>query len=356
MGKTISAYLIVKDEELVLDRCLSCLDWCSEIVVVDTGSTDHTTDVALSYGANVYDFEWCDDFSAARNFALNQCSCEYAIWIDADDIVPKKSQEALAELLQNAQQLPDAIFLPYNVSWDADGNVTLSYYRERIVRTDRGFKWQGAVHECIDINGTREYLDIPIEHCPIYEYIGRKQTRNLDIYRSMDAENKIFSPRELFYYARELKDHGLDCEAIDKFNQFLEDGTGWVEDCVSACICLAQIYVKRNQECDALASLYRSFCYGLPKPETCCRIANIYFRRKDYEKAIYWYMSAIDAPNPTAGFICMDFNRFIPAIQLCVCYEKIGESDLAVYWNEEAAKIKPNNESVNYNREYFEKR
>ena len=67
---TISACLIVKDESSVLQRCLSSLKGVAdEIVVVDTGSTDNTKEMASKYTEKVFDFEWCDDFSAARNFA-----------------------------------------------------------------------------------------------------------------------------------------------------------------------------------------------------------------------------------------------------------------------------------------------
>ena len=70
--------MIVRDEEDVLGRCLdSVAGVADEVVVVDTGSRDRTRQIALEKGARVYDFSWCDDFAAARNFALEKGRMEY---------------------------------------------------------------------------------------------------------------------------------------------------------------------------------------------------------------------------------------------------------------------------------------
>lgn len=77
--------MIVKDEAEHLPRCLeSCAGLFDEIVVVDTGSTDDTKEIAQSFGAKVFDFEWCDDFAAARNESLRHATGEWMMWLDAD--------------------------------------------------------------------------------------------------------------------------------------------------------------------------------------------------------------------------------------------------------------------------------
>jgi hypothetical protein len=87
---SISAVMIVKDEEKNIERCLlNLIPIVDEIVVVDTGSTDRTKTIAASYGekVKVFDFPWCDDFSAARNFANQQATCDWLLSVDADEIV-----------------------------------------------------------------------------------------------------------------------------------------------------------------------------------------------------------------------------------------------------------------------------
>ncbi|MDE7305797.1 MAG: glycosyltransferase family 2 protein, partial [Clostridia bacterium] len=85
---SLSVCLIVKDEQEVLARCLSCAKkFADEIVVVDTGSTDDTVKIAKSFTDKVFFFKWCDDFSAARNFAFEKAGCDLVMWLDADDII-----------------------------------------------------------------------------------------------------------------------------------------------------------------------------------------------------------------------------------------------------------------------------
>ena len=90
---TLSLCMIVKDEEPVLERCLeSVRGLFDEIVVIDTGSVDRTREIALSFGAFVYDFPWRDDFSAARNFSFSKATGNYLFWMDADDVLPPPSR------------------------------------------------------------------------------------------------------------------------------------------------------------------------------------------------------------------------------------------------------------------------
>ena len=90
---TISLCMIVKNEEAVLGRCLdSAAGLVDEIVVVDTGSTDATREIATRYADRVCEFAWIDDFAAARNFAFAQASMEYCMWLDADDVIEPEDQ------------------------------------------------------------------------------------------------------------------------------------------------------------------------------------------------------------------------------------------------------------------------
>ena len=87
--------MIVRDEQENLPHCLSSVAGLfDEIVVVDTGSTDRTREIALEFGARVFDFVWVDDFAAARNAALARATGDYAFWLDADDVVdpPQRAQ------------------------------------------------------------------------------------------------------------------------------------------------------------------------------------------------------------------------------------------------------------------------
>ena len=132
---SLSLCMIVKNEEKVLKRCLdSVKNIVDEIIIVDTGSTDKTKDIAKKFTKNIYDFKWIDDFAAARNYSFSKATKEYIMWLDADDVILKKDREKLLKLKENLDRSTDMVLLKYNTGFDENGNVNFSYYRERILK------------------------------------------------------------------------------------------------------------------------------------------------------------------------------------------------------------------------------
>ena len=353
---TLGLCMIVKNESQVLERVLtSATKFANEIVIVDTGSTDNTKEIAKKFTDKIYDFEWIDDFSAARNFALSQIKSDYWIWLDADDIVPQKTADGIAEFMKNTDGTIDVVMLPYIINMTADGKPLFSYYRERIIKNNSDFYWQGCVHEVIQPKGNIVNLDFPIVHD---KPKGRKNgTRNLDIYRKNIADGLILSARERYYYARELYYNGFITDAINEFNNFINMEDGFYINKIDACIMLAHCYLQIEDIKLALTSAFSSFVYGLPTGEACCVIGEIYRMRNDYNKAIYWYECATNLqPDLNSGaFIDYSSYRIVPYIWLTVCYDKLSKYEKAYYYHKLAFKNDPLNPSVIINQKYFEK-
>lgn len=140
---TISLCMIVKDEEKVLGRCLDCIkDIVDEIIIVDTGSTDATIKIAQKYTNYIYNFEWVDDFSKARNFSFSKASKDYTMWLDADDILIENDRIKLKELKKNLKKDVDIVMMKYNIAFDENDNPTFSYYRERLFLTGKNYIWE----------------------------------------------------------------------------------------------------------------------------------------------------------------------------------------------------------------------
>ncbi len=100
--------MIVKNEETNLPTCLeSVCGVFDEIVVLDTGSNDRRVEIARSFGAQVFDFVWVDDFGAARNAVLARATGDYVFWLDADDLIEASERVKLEELIGRcAETLP----------------------------------------------------------------------------------------------------------------------------------------------------------------------------------------------------------------------------------------------------------
>lgn len=158
----ISLCMIVKDEEKVLHQSLSkSCRYVDEIIVVDTGSTDHTQEIARSYGAKVYEFPWTNDFSAARNFSLEQANCDWVLVLDADEIITEFKVGKIQNIIKAGNSALGRIKLINTVS-DATGEKR---YCERISRLfdRRLFHYQGLIHEQLVRKDGNSFKTIPAE-------------------------------------------------------------------------------------------------------------------------------------------------------------------------------------------------
>jgi hypothetical protein len=161
---SLSLCMIVKDEESTLKRCLESVEGIfDEIVVVDTGSSDRTKEVAASFGARIFDFKWIGDFSAARNFSFSKASSGHVMWLDADDVLLPADRDKLLSLKPSLVRA--AYLMPYNYSPKADGGFSIRVYRHRIVPTGET-RWSWPIHECLAIPGDipRETTGIVVTH------------------------------------------------------------------------------------------------------------------------------------------------------------------------------------------------
>lgn len=345
--------MIVKDEEKTLERVLSCAkEFADEIVVVDTGSKDNSVSIAKKFTDKVFDFEWVNDFSKARNFSFEKATSDYIMWLDADDVIEKIDIKKLIKLKSKITN-EDVFMLPYEIAFDENGKPTFSYFRERIVKNNSKFKFVEPIHEVIIPSGKIKYLNIPIKHKK--EKLGDPK-RNLNLYLNLLNSGYKFNPRHQFYFANELYYNGLFDLAIVEYEKFLKMD-GFVENKIQAHLNLCRIFVKQNRLNDALKVCFDSFMFGKPKSEILCEIGHIYFSLFNYDKAIYWYKLAICKPETkTFAFVEKECYNYIPFIQLGICYYYLQNYKKAIFYNNKALKIKPNDKkALNNNAIYLSK-
>lgn len=140
--------MIVRDEEAHLPACLaSARGLFDEVVVVDTGSRDATREVARSFGAEVIDFDWCNDFSAARNLAQARCHGDYVFWMDADETLPESAGRNLARLLSEIRH-DQMVYAVSHTSLRVDGSVGVHVVPSiRLVPNRVEVRWVRRVYE-----------------------------------------------------------------------------------------------------------------------------------------------------------------------------------------------------------------
>lgn len=198
---TLSLCMIVKNESAVLSRCLdSIADLCDEIIIVDTGSSDNTKKIAARYTGKIYDFEWIDDFSAARNFSFEKASCDYIYCADADEYLDAENHRQLALLKEYMDPAIEIVQMMYNTISENTVLNTACEYRPKMFKRLRTFTWINPVHETIRTLPVVFDSDIVITHDPQANHAAR----DIDIFEKAIDKAGSLSEEQAKMYCTEL--------------------------------------------------------------------------------------------------------------------------------------------------------
>lgn len=227
---TVSLTMIVRNEEKNLADCLRPIaDLFDEIIVVDTGSTERTKEIALQAGAKVFDFPWVDSFAAARNESLRHATGQWIFWMDADDRIDEDNCRKLRELFA---RLPHGQMVCYDMKVacvpQEEGDSPMVVDHVRLFPNHPSIRWQYRVHEQIlgavrSQGGTVEFTDIVIRHVGYCDKVvhKRKGERNLRLLQ-MDNEVHPDDPYILFNLGSALQEFGRLDESIQMCRRSLE--------------------------------------------------------------------------------------------------------------------------------------
>lgn len=175
------------------------------------------------------------------------------MWLDADDVLDEENLEKLKSLKETLNPGTDVVMMEYAAGFDQSGRTTFSYFRERIMKTSRNFRWNGAVHETVIPEGNIIYSDVVIRH----RKCGKGDPdRNLRIYEKMLAGGETLEPRHQLYYGRELYYHQRYPETEAVLVEFLKNPSGWLENKIDACFVLGQCYRKMGEK----STHWKLFC------------------------------------------------------------------------------------------------
>ena len=350
---TISLSMIVKDEEKTLERCLrSVAGIPDEIIVIDTGSVDNTKEIARNFTSRIFDFEWVDDFSAARNYSFERATMDYILWLDADDVLLPEERTKLLALKNTLSANVDAVSMIYHTAFDSENNVTQSNRRLRLVRRSKNFTWSGIVHEDLATDGAFHYLDsdIVVTHLKPFGEHGPSK-RNLQLYKKHIDEGRALRPADLFHYAQELRMHEEFADAIPYYLQFLQTSNINVDAALLALHELAKCYhltgnLEKEWECTL-----KSLELDVPRPEFSCRLAERFLQKDQFRQAIFWYELALQdqADGSERAIENYPFKTWLPHKQLGLCYYRIGNYERSLHHNKLARQYLPHDQGIETN-------
>jgi len=317
---TISVCMIVKNEEKNLADCLDCLNGIAdEIIIVDTGSTDATKAIASRYTDKVYDFEWIDDFAAARNFAFSKATMDYIYSADADERLDEENRQKF--LVLKEALIPEVEIVQMYYCNQLENNTIYSFdkeYRPKLYKRVRQFVWQERIHEAVALEPVVYDSDIEIIHKPSAGH----GSRDLKVFASMVKKEEPLSKRLREIYAKELYITGAmeDFEAAEAFFIQWTEETADVDELKQACSVLARYYrIKGNDAAFMKYALKVTALEG--SSEMCYEIGEYFFDKKDYNEAGMWYHNAA---NETKALLSIAYQEELPVKRLEECKRLMG--------------------------------
>ncbi len=334
---TISLCMIVKNEEDCLGRCLKSLKGIAdEIIVVDTGSTDRTKEIATENGASVFDFKWTGDFSDARNYAFSLANCDYIYSADADEELDEENRQRFLQLKSDLSDLDIDIVQMYYCN-QLSFRTVYNYDRElrpKLFKRIRKFVWEDPIHEQVILDPVICNSEIEIIHRPKESHAGR----DLESFRRTVSAGRRLSKRLHSMYARELFMAGSDedfLKARDFFTESVLDNSRDLDEIKEASCVLAHIAVIEDDPAmllkyalkDAISEMSSEMCYEL---------GDYYFGKRDIDEAIVWYYNAA---YECSSILDIKKNGSLPRLALAKCYRELGNEEQARDYEREASDV-----------------
>lgn len=231
----LSVCMIVRDNARTLDACLSSIrPWVDDMVVVDTGSTDNTPEIAARYGARVFHFPWCDDFSAARNESIKHARGEWILWMDSDDTIDEQNGRKLRSLADGDHEESVLAYVmqvhcPSHVG--DNGDVTVVDH-VKLFRNRPDLRFEFRIHEQLlpairRAGGEVKWTDTFVVHSGAdhtAEGRRRKHERDLRILE-LELRDRPEHPFGLFNLGMTLADAGDHDAAIETLSRSIAVST-----------------------------------------------------------------------------------------------------------------------------------
>mgnify|MGYP002509804433 CR=1 FL=1 len=349
-GIPVSVCMIAKNEEQYIEQCLRrLLRYNMEIIVVDTGSTDRTKEIAARYTDKLFEFEWCDDFSAARNFAVSKASNNWVLILDCDEYVQEIDVAKLRTCMQK---------YPKNVGVMQVGNVHAvvegGVQKERIQIDEiprfynrNYYEYRFRIHEQITAKKDNNYDEMVLNtfHLPVtvkhYGYdipreeMLKKQERNLKLLLNSLGETQGMDDYVYFQIGQSYNILGNFEKAIEAYDMSLELNRNPEKQFLKICLeSYAECLMKIGNAVDAyrLLDMNREYLRTTRQRYLFGRAAHLC---RDYETAIGFLTGITDA----ADLDQLGEDVFDAYTRIFAIYKETGQTDKFEFYKSKLAEF-----------------
>ncbi len=351
---TLSVCLIVRNEEANLPACLQSLNQLGhQTVVIDTGSTDRTREIAHRHQAQVFNFPWQNDFSAARNHAIEKATGDWILFIDADDRLPAASHQAIKNAIAQA---PDHIWgyigtyqkvNPDSAAPSLHDDYTLKC---RLFRNRPELRYQGLVHEYLPLDQHPNHFTIAerlvIEHHKTPVAAQESLARNIEILTAAYHQDRK-NPRYLYYLGSSHKCLGNPKLAIKFLKKHLKCKDIDHEDRWHTTLQIAESYAQLKNIRAYLKWCDRAIKIDRRHVEPYLYLGDYCLEEGDYEKAQTFYEQASRLKIPhTKHTVNQLLYSFYPFLALATVNINQGNHFCAEQYLRQAEKAVPHHQKI----------
>lgn len=353
---TISLCMIVNNNSDTLENCLNSIkDLVDEIIIVDTGSTDFTKDIASDYTENVFNYNAVSN-ADAKNYAFSKATMDYIMWLNPNEILTDLNRKYFKDFKSKLKVNYDAIMMKNEISFDKNGHCNQWNYCERLVKRIKNFKWQGDFHEFLVIMGSITYSDVSIQRIQAQKKIKVQTTKCSTTNDDTSSSNNVKQPEDMLKFAKEHYDSDEIIEAINWLNKFITTDIDNIYEKVDASMLLAECHKINQDELSRLKVLINTLSMDVIHPNIFYCMANYFYDHQTYLTAITWYKSVLDCKKIVdAKVIDVKEYQFKAYIGICESYKHLSNNEKALVYHKKSKKLRPKDIKVIENDKYFEK-
>ncbi|MFC5528955.1 glycosyltransferase [Cohnella yongneupensis] len=337
MDKLISVCMIVKNEEAFLQRCLqSVRAYVDEIVIVDTGSTDRTKEIAQTYTDKIYDFVWINDFSAARNESLKHATGKWILVMDADEYMEEKEIRGMRDFLAKEKPTNSAIYqlCVRNFQGEQNNPTVVESQVARVFANRMKFHYHRALHEqprpAKGVSPRVVEIPYQILHSGYLSHVmtsKNKHERNLSIFNDMKADGG-FNAYDHCMIGLQLATMKKDEEALQHLRIALESGDKkavWYRSIIFA---MLEISMRHRRFVESLNLMDQHLQAYIQYPDIKCLrgviLLELGFRELSKQEFLAAYQEAEkrSANKQEVAIANPDYGMRMPLWQLALGYER----------------------------------